>query len=304
MTAEQLAQALGAVRSGRQWKCRCVAHEDRSPSMIIFDGHESVQVRCMAGCAPEDIIAVLRSRGLWVGLDECERDRSDLERKSISRETLREDRREHMLRTLARCIFDDAQPLQGTIAQRYFESRDLWSVAMEIDDIRFHPSCPREKGQQPAVVVAMRSISSRAVTAVQRIFLDRQGRKQGKGMMLGSAGGAAMQLQPKIGSTLHIGEGLETSLACIAMDRAPCWALGSTSLIQTFPVLADIERLVIWADHDPLQKIGGVWCRPGHKAAGVCADRWLKAGKQVEVETPRQEGWDEADVWSARCARI
>ena len=67
MNAEQLAQALGAVRSGRQWKCRCVAHEDRSPSMIIFDGRESVQVRCMAGCEPEDIIAVLRSRGLWTG---------------------------------------------------------------------------------------------------------------------------------------------------------------------------------------------------------------------------------------------
>src|SRR5258705_9917948 len=122
-----------------------------------------------------------------------------------------------MLRTLARCIFDDAQPIKGTIAQKYFESRDLWSVAMEIDDIRFHPRCPREKGEQAAVVIAMRSIVTRAVTAVQRIFLDRQARKTGKGMMLGTCSGATMQLQPKIGRTLHIAEGLDTGLACLAM---------------------------------------------------------------------------------------
>jgi putative DNA primase/helicase len=304
MNAEQLAQALGAVRSGRQWKCCCIAHEDRSPSMIIFDGRESVQVRCMAGCEPEDIIAVLRSRGLWAGVDRDGYQRGDLDAKSVSRETLSEDRRTQQLRLLARCIFDDAQPIRGTIAQKYFESRDLWSVACEIDDIRFHPRCPREKGEQPAVVVAMRSIASRAITAIQRIFLDRQGRKLGKGMMLGTCSGAAMQLLPKIGGTLHIAEGLETGLACIAMDRAPTWALGSAALIQTFPVIGDIDRLVIWADHDPLQKIGGVWCRPGHKAAGICMERWLKANKQVEVETPNQEGWDEADVWSARCARL
>ncbi|UPK03137.1 toprim domain-containing protein [Bradyrhizobium sp. 170] len=300
MNAEQLAQALGAVRSGRQWKCCCVAHEDRSPSMIIFDGRESVQVRCMAGCEPEDIIGALRSRGLWSGASQFDQPRAE---KSVSHET-HSDRREHMLRTLARCIFDDAQPIRGTIAQKYFESRDLWSVACEIDDIRFHPRCPREKGEQAAVVIAMRSIHSHAVTAIQRIFLDRHGKKFGKGMMLGTCTGAAMQLQPKIGRTLHIAEGLETGLACIAMDRAPTWALGSAALIQTFPVIGDIDRLVIWADHDPLQKIGGIWCRPGHKAAGICMDRWLKADKQVEVETPKQEGWDEADVWSARCARL
>lgn len=302
MNAEQLAQALGAVRSGRQWKCRCIAHEDRSPSMIIFDGRDSVQVRCMAGCEPADIISVLRSRGLWSSLSAYEPQR---ELKPVSRETL-SDQREHRMRMLARCIFDDAMPPSGTPAERYFESRDLWSVAREVEDIRFHPRCPcgSDGAEQAAVIIAMRSIHSRALTAIQRIFLDRQGRKIGKGMMLGTCSGAAMQLQPKIGRTLHIAEGLETALACIAMDRAPTWALGSTSLIQTFPVLGDIDRLVIWADHDPLQKIGGIWCRPGHKAAGVCMDRWLKAGKQVEAETPKQEGWDEADVWSARCARL
>ncbi|WP_187434655.1 DUF7146 domain-containing protein [Bradyrhizobium cytisi] len=303
MNADQLAQALGAVRSGRQWKCRCVAHEDSSPSMIIFDGHTDVQVRCMAGCDPEDIIDVLRSRGLWTCESLSGPARAE---KSVSRETL-SNQREHKMRMLARCIFDDAMALEGTAAARYFEGRDLWSVAREIEDIRFHPRCPcgSEGAEQAAVIVAMRSVHSHAVTAIQRIYLDRAGRKIGKGMMLGTCSGAAMKLQQlDHHHTLHIGEGLETMLACIAMDRSPCWALGSTSLIQTFPVIGGVDQLVIWADHDPLKKIGGQMVRAGHKAAGICSERWLGAGKLVLVKTPSTEGWDEADVWSARCGRI
>ncbi|BBZ93119.1 hypothetical protein BRDID11004_59820 [Bradyrhizobium diazoefficiens] len=307
MNAEQLAKALGAVRSGRQWKCRCVAHEDRSPSMIIFDGRESVQVRCMAGCEPQDIIDVLRVRGLWSGLEKSERNWREKNENGVSRETAREDQREQKMRVLARCIFDDAMPLQGTAAERYFESRDLWSVAREIEDIRFHPRCPcgGDGAEQAAVIVAMRSVHSHAVTGIQRIFLDRHGHKIGKGMMLGTCSGAAMKLQPlDARRLLHIGEGLETMLACIAMDHSPCWALGSTSLIQTFPIIGGVDQLLIWADHDPLKKIGGQMVRAGNKAAGICMQRWVSANKQVEIYKARVEGKDAADVWRERCARL
>jgi putative DNA primase/helicase len=302
MNAEQLAQALGAARSGRQWKCRCVAHEDSSPSMIIFDGRDSVQVRCMAGCEPEDIIGVLRSRGIWTSSDQYEPHR---DAKPVSHETLREDRREHMLRTLARCIFDDAMPLQGTLAERYFDGRDLWSVAREISDIRFHPRCVREKAEQPAVVVAMRSITSNAITAVQRIYLTRQAKKDGKPMMLGSVAGAAMKLQPLDSRRkLNVAEGLETALAVIAHDYKTVWALGSTSMIQTFPVLDEIDKLGIWADHDQLRMIGGKLISPGEKAAFICARRWLDAGKQVKIYEPKAEDNDAADEWIKLNARL
>ena len=119
-----------------------------------------------------------------------------------------------------------------------------------------------------------------------------------------SAGRAAMQLQPRIGKTLHIAEGLETALGVIAQDHCPAWALGSTSLIQTFPVLDDIAELVIFADHDPLKQIGSVWCRAGERAALICGQRWRAAGKHVDVFKARCEGKDQADVWSDRCARL
>src|SRR6516165_2340862 len=117
MNAEDLAYALGAKRSGRQWKCRCVAHEDSNPSMIIFDGREAVQVRCMAGCEPQDIIAVLRSRGLWEGSEQQETP------EPVKRERSLKEQKQHRLRVLARGIFDEARLIKGSLAETYFESR-------------------------------------------------------------------------------------------------------------------------------------------------------------------------------------
>jgi putative DNA primase/helicase len=292
MRAEELALKLKAVRSGRQWKCCCVAHEDSSPSMIIFDGREHVQVRCLAGCEPEDIIAVLRSRGLWDEATSME-STTDQERRS-SRKQDEAKKKEHRMRVLARGIFDEAKPIPGSLAQIYFESRDdLYSVARMIDDIRYHHSCPRGNLVQPAVVIAMRSVTTNAVVAIQRIFLTRQGRKDGKGMMLGSAGGAAMKLQHLQDGTLHICEGLETGLSLLAMDYGPVWAVGSTANMQSFPALASVNKLTIWADHDDA----------GLKAAETCKQRWKATRKEVKVLKPMVSRRDANDVWSYRNAR-
>lgn len=52
----------------------CPAHEDRSPSCSIRDDERGrVLVHCFAGCRQEDVIAALRSRGLWPELPKQER---------------------------------------------------------------------------------------------------------------------------------------------------------------------------------------------------------------------------------------
>jgi putative DNA primase/helicase len=299
MNAEQLAEALGARRSGRQWKCRCIAHEDSSPSMIIFDGRQSVQLRCLAGCEPVEIIGVLRARGLWSGADA--QDASTVKPFNAPHETSRREREAMRLRELARGIFDGAVPIEGTLAERYFDGRDLLSVARTIGDIRYQPRCPREDVRQPAVVIAMRHITSNAVVAVQRIFLTRDAKKDGKPMMLGTAGGAAMKLQPVLGHELNVAEGLETGLSLVAMDRKPVWALGSTSLIQSFPVLQKVNKLVIWADHDEVNVRTGK--RPGIAAAEACRERWRAADREVKVQVPDVERDDANDVWRSRLGR-
>jgi hypothetical protein len=66
MAAEAIAKALGGRKAGAAWMACCPAHDDRKPSLSIRDADDGrVLVRCHAGCDQEDLIAVLRSRGLW-----------------------------------------------------------------------------------------------------------------------------------------------------------------------------------------------------------------------------------------------
>lgn len=294
MHAAELAHALGAVRSGRQWKCKCVAHEDAAPSMIIFDGREQVQVRCLAGCDQRDLIGALKARGLWDG-DRlvASSDRREPLAAKVSHET-----HALVMRDRAKQIFDQAVLTIGTSAQAYLESRELWSVARDYEDIRFHPNCPRGPGRQPALVIAMRSLASRNfedITGVQRIYLTKDARKDGA-MMLGPIGGSAMMLWPDDSTNpgeLHITEGLESALAVLAMDHGPVWAMGSCGAIERLPVIEQVDRLWIWGDHDA----------PGIRAADRCAARWAIAGRGVTLRIPNQDGYDPCDVWRARNAR-
>ncbi len=66
MNAETIAKALGGRKAGGAWMACCPAHDDREPSLSITDAKGGkVLVRCHAGCDQHDVIAALRSRGLW-----------------------------------------------------------------------------------------------------------------------------------------------------------------------------------------------------------------------------------------------
>ena len=66
MTAESIAAAVNGRKVGSGWMGRCPAHDDRKPSLSISAGNDGrVLVRCHAGCDQADVIAALRSIGLW-----------------------------------------------------------------------------------------------------------------------------------------------------------------------------------------------------------------------------------------------
>src|SRR5689334_23137512 len=69
MTADSLAHALDARRVGAYWMARCVAHDDRNPSMSIRQDGDRVLLHCHAGCAQREIIEALKARGLWVSAE-------------------------------------------------------------------------------------------------------------------------------------------------------------------------------------------------------------------------------------------
>src|SRR5262245_46137722 len=65
MTAESLARALKARRSGHGWMAKCPAHDDRNPSLSIREANGKVLVHCHGGCSQDAVIEALRACGLW-----------------------------------------------------------------------------------------------------------------------------------------------------------------------------------------------------------------------------------------------
>jgi len=281
MRAEDIANALGGRRSGRQYACRCPAHEDTSPSLIVFDGHTDVQVRCMAGCHNDEIIAALRKRGIWQSggrpittLMHEPSSQSVMDDVPLLPETHRE---------LGLDIFSRGADIRGSLAEKYLTSRNIPIPAGSFNFIRYVPWCPKGRLRVPALVALMRTVEDDAPAAIQRIMLDVKGRKT-NAMMLGPSARAVMKLgmeRPPM-ARLYVCEGLETGLALMGAEYRPVWALGSSGAMERFPVIA-VDRLVICADND----------KAGMEAATACRGRY---GANAVIWKPNGEGLDFADI--------
>jgi putative DNA primase/helicase len=289
MKAADLAQALGGKRAGRDYLAKCPAHDERTPSLAIRDGATGVLVHCFAGCSQCAVIDALAWRGLW------ERPQPPLRaipRPTAPRPFARPDD-EAVRIEAARRIWRASHDPRATLAEKYLNGRGL---ALEENlcgrVLRFHPHCPFGPGGSavPALIAAFRPLrdtdDDKPPQAIHRIGLTSDGCKIEK-KMLGPVAGCAIKLDADEDVTLGLGitEGLETGLAVRATGWRPMWALGSAGAIATFPVLAGIEALTVFADADPA----------GSKAAQACADRWRMAGLEVAIIPPAVgKDWNEA----------
>jgi hypothetical protein len=254
-----------------------------------------VQVRCLAGCHPLDVIHALRQRGLWNGTSVDEQNSADqrLINQRRERQRVADERKAAWLRARALALFAEAQPALGTkVETMYFG----WWRGLEVptaerkhlltDVLRLHRQCPRGNNgdHAPAMIALMRNIGNDQPQAIHRTFLDQRWRKDGKPMMLAATGGAAVKLSgapPR--DALFIAEGIETGLACMLRGWSPVWALGSAVAVKWFPVIDGVSELVVCADRDPHGK--------GQQAAAEVVRRWLQAGRRARMELP-EDGKD------------
>jgi DNA polymerase len=193
----------------------------------------------------------------------------------------------------ALALWEEAGPIRDTLAERYLadvRKIELAALPTDIDRVlRFHASCPFGPGlRHPCLLALMRNPISDAPTGIQRIAVSSAAKKVDR-RMLGSTG--AVKLWPA-GSQLVIGEGLETVLAAASRISyrgallRPAWSALSTGLLERFPVLPGVERLIVLVDHD----------FPGKVAAAICAERWQRAGRTVIRLTPKRTGADFNDL--------
>lgn len=271
---DDLLKGLGAKRSGANWVARCPSHEDGSPSLSIRESGLKTLFHCMAGCDQSAVMAALKDRGLWGGKDFGGPRPPVAQRADSVSELERIDR--------AREIWRNARSAPGTVVETYLRTR---AIDLPIPPtLRFIEDAYHvEAGEAlPALLAAVSVWPSQQVTAVQRIFLRRDG--TGKADVtpakksLGPIRNGAVRLA-KVGDRLGLAEGIEDALSAMQLDPSlPCWAtLGTANLAHVvLPALPLAAEIVIIADNDP----------PGLKAAKEAAKRFVTEGRTVRIATP------------------
>jgi DNA polymerase len=195
-------------------------------------------------------------------------------------------------------IWTSAEPVLGSMAERYLDETRGIDISKLPDDIhrtlRFHPACvfgPRT--HLPCLIALMRDPLTDEPVGIQRIALEHQDGRIVKleRRMLGRAG--VVKVWPA-GSTLVVGEGLETVLAAASRIPyagallTPAWAALSSQKLQTLPVIPEVKRLILLVDNDANQE--------GQFAAGHAAAVWRAAGRNVVMLMPPTADTDFNDL--------
>jgi hypothetical protein len=303
--AAEIAHLLGgARRNGHRFLARCCCHEDKTPSLSLWDGDDGeLAVRCFAGCNYRDILAELRRGNL---LDDRRRDLNprDIKRPRAafckpSSPVKPADAAKDNHSDFAAMIWRDAIDPRGTLAEKYLNGRGI-ELADDLCGrvLRFHAHCPFGKNAAgktiyvPALIVAFRPIrnddETKPPTAIHRIGRKPDGSRIDR-MMLGPVAGCAVKLDPddNVEQGLGVCEGIETGLRVRARGWHPVWALGSAGAIQALEPIPGIEALTIFADNDK----NGV----GLAVARECARHWTDAGRDTTVRLRNGVGKDWAD---------
>jgi DNA polymerase len=270
-------------------KVSCPFHDDPEPSCMIYPDH----FHCF-GCGANG------SRLDWLvhaeGMTESEavtfiKDWPNAPAPAVRNGESAEDKL-----AFAKSVWKSAQPLRGSIAERYLdETRQIDTTKLPADihrNLRFHPRCVFGSGAfLPCLIALMRDPLTGAPCGIQRSALEVGAGRVEKidRRMLGRAG--VVTIWPA-GEQLVVGEGLETVLAAATRipfagsSLTPAWALLSNNTLGRFPIIARVERLVILVDND----------EPGLAAAGECEARWKGAGRTVIALTPERKGADFNDL--------
>jgi putative DNA primase/helicase len=286
-----IAKALSGRKAGGGWIARCPAHHDQKPSLSICDADEGgILIRCHAGCGQEQVIASLRSRGLWT--DSSRRPFGHVACRSSSAAV---DRDEAKRTEAALATWLAAKPSSGTLVDTYLVSRGLSLPPTPM--LRFHAELKHPSGGfWPAMIALVTRGADNSPLAIHRTFLARDGAAKApidpQKMMLGPCRGGAVRLA-ELGEVLMVGEGIETCLAAMQASGHPAWAALSTSGLRSLDLPTSVRDVIVLADGD----------EAGEAAARDCAWRWKHEGRRVRIARPPQ-GMDFNDLLVGSVPRI
>jgi hypothetical protein len=253
-----LVARLGGKWSGNTAMCRCPSHADRTPSLAIRQGDRGILVTCHAGCDPTDVLRALRRIADLPIIGPVEIASQHAPQPSAY---------------LA--IWQAGRQIEGTLAERYVrEVRNIWAP---LDDLRYHPRCPRGQGKlvqfEPALLIAMRKAGE--IVAIQRVFLDPVSANYTEKLVLGRAIGAAWTNGPP-GKTIGLCEGFETAAAYSSLTGIQAWASMGAKRFHQVEMPPSVARVILLADND----------LEGRRAEARARDELARPGLTIDTEWP------------------
>ncbi len=199
-----------------------------------------------------------------------------------------------------RSIWSEAIPIKGTLAERYLVGRGVAPMDWP-PSLRFHAGLKHTSGLiLPALICGVQN-AARALVALWRIFLDRDGSKakvENPKLGLGPAGGGAVRLGP-LAPEICVCEGVETGfgVGCLTKWSKPVWPLLSTSGMTGWEPPQGIRKVQIYADGDRHKvRDGKVSDPPGRVAAHALKARLAGRGIEAVIHEP-PAGSDWLDIW-------
>jgi putative DNA primase/helicase len=272
--ARSLTVTLGGRWCGSYGVARCPAHADREPSLKIRDDAtklDGIDVHCFAGCTWQNVKIELQRQGLLeTELPRCPRTAEATPPGTILSPKTDDDTKKRI--GFALRIWRETVPLKDTPGLRYFtERRGLHIGTFDLDHaLRWHQ-------HEHMIVGLMTDPSSNVPTGIHRTFLAKDATKISR-KMLGRVGVIRLIPDDEVTLGLGIAEGIEDALAVMLSGWRPVWAATSAGGIDRFPVLTGIESLTVFADSDAT----------GLKAARVCVERWISAGREARISHPKE----------------
>ncbi len=285
MDAKTITQTLGGKWYRRYGAAPCpVCQPERHKTqnaLTLHDGSDGrLLVNCKKhGCGFRDILA---ARGIAPG--DYRAPDPVLTAKREAEQRADAEKRERQ----AQRIWQEAQPINGTVAAHYLRDRMITCDLPET--LRFQPACwhGATAKRYPAMVALVEGVAG---FAVHRTYLlsDGSGKAaiEPQKAMLGSIQGGAVRLAGG-SDTLVVAEGIETalSLSCGLLKRpATIWAALSTSGLTSLILPVTTARLTIAPDGDAA----------GRAAAHALAERAHALGWTVSL-LPAPDGRDWNDI--------
>ncbi|MGN5376418.1 DUF7146 domain-containing protein [Sphingomonas hankookensis] len=188
-------------------------------------------------------------------------------------------------------LWDEARPVEGTLAERYLAGRFLLPVT---NDLRFHPRCPFGRKPltvfKPALLVGVRE--GKSLVAVQRIAIDPVTCAYTDKATLGQLGTGAWQ-GGGLAASIALAEGFESARAfSILHDDKPCWTSLGSRRLDLVDMPDEVTDLTLAGDNDT----------PGRLAVRKAIQRYVSATRIIRVAWPPKGFKDWAEVLEARYA--